>query len=297
VGMAKYVLGGWARRRIDAMMARYRLRDAMLIDAMLWYAIRNDWDLTHPASGYRNLVDGKWTIIDEFLKRGVHVTSEQFRYPMLGRLALTVNGPEPAACPFGGEQVPLTAIVYRRAAIFGGSGDGKLRPGESLYWKRRPGLWFENKTDRREITDFYFLVALPYNKVHLLNVESYSTPGSVREIRLDGNSSIWKDAPSGSYGVVWNKRTIATNESTTCPVDANRIAFYSLPGGPLSFPVPAHWNAAEIQARRLTIDGREPFLVNIEAGRIVIDAPARLPIMVYASESAIPVSEGNALTG
>ena len=66
VGMAKYVSGGWARRRIEASMARYRLRDAMLIDALSWFTIRNDWDPAQPASGYKNLVEGKWEIIDQF---------------------------------------------------------------------------------------------------------------------------------------------------------------------------------------------------------------------------------------
>jgi len=287
VGMAKYVLGGWARRRIDAMMARYRLRNAMLIDAMSWFTIRNDWDVKQPASGYKNLVDGKWIVIEEFRKRGVYVTSEKFRYPMAGKLALTVNGPEPAGCPFGGEQVPLTAIVYRKAAIFGGSGDGKLRPRESLFWNSRPGLWFENKTDRKDITDFYFLVVLPYNKVHLLDVERYSVRGTVREICLEEGSTIWMDTTSLSYGVKWNGATITANESTTCPVDAERIAFYSKAGGKLSYPLPAHWSAAELTARRLTVSGREPFPVLVEGGQIVVDIPARAPVMVYARKGAI----------
>jgi len=287
VGMAKYVLGGWAGRRIDAMMARYRLQHAMLIDAMSWFTIRNDWDVKHPASGYKNLVDGKWTVIDEFRKRGVHVTSEKFRYPMAGKLALTANGPEPAACPFGGEQIPLTAIVYRKAAIFGGSGDGKLRPKENLFWNSRPGLWFENTTDRKDITDFYFLVVLPYNKVHLLDVESYSSRGAVKEIRLEGDSKIWMDAAGSSYGVKWNGATIATSESTTCPVDAERIAFYSKAGGRLSYPLPTHWSIAEITARRLSVSGRAPFPVQVAGGQIVVEIPARVPVMVYVRESAI----------
>jgi hypothetical protein len=292
VGMAKYVLGGWARRRIDAMMARYRLQHALLIDAMSWFTIRNDWDAKHPASGYKNLVDGKWIVIDEFRKRGVHVTSEKFRYPMAGKLALTVNGPEAAACPFGGEQIPLTAIVYRKVAIFGGSGDGKLRPRESLFWNSRPGLWFENKTDRREITNFYFLVVVPYGKVHLLDVESYSSRGTVREIRLAGDSMIWMDTTSASYGVKWNGATIAANESTTCPVDAERVAFYSKAGGRLSYPIPTHWSTAEVTARRLTVSGREPFPVQVEGGQIVVEIPARVPVMVYERESAIS-TDGN----
>jgi len=287
VGMAKYVAGGWAGRRIDAMMARYRLRNALLIDAMSWFTIRNDWDVEQPASGYKNLVNGKWIVIEEFRKRGVYVTSEKFRYPMVGKLALTVNGPETSKCPFGGQQVPLTAIVYRKAAIFGGSGDGKLRPRENLFWNSRPGLWFENKTDRKEITDFHFLVVLPFNKVHLLDVESYCARGTMREIRLEGDSTIWMDTASSSYGVKWRGTTITANESTTCPVDAKRVAFYSKADARLSYPLPAHWSAAEVTARRLTIDGREPFPLQIEDGQIVVDAPAQAPVMVYASKSAI----------
>lgn len=291
VGMAKYVQGGWAKQRIDAMMARYCPSDAILIDALSWYTIRNDWDREHPASGYKNLVDGKWPIIDGFREHSVHVTSEQFRYPMLGKLALTVNGPEPRSCPFGGEQVPLTAIVFRKAAIFGSEGDGKIKPQQSLFWNSRPGIWYENKTDRRTITDLYFLSVLPYNKVHLLDVESYAAQGPQQEITLEGNSKITIDAVRSSYAVVWNGVTIASNETTTCPVDENRIAFYSQAGGPLRFPVPLHWNAAEITARRLTVDGRQPFPVRIEAEQIVVDVPARMPVMVYARENAIPSYE------
>ena len=287
VGMAKYVLGGWARRRIDAMMARYRLQHALLIDAMSWFAIRNDWDLKHPASGYKNLVKGKWQIIEEFRTRGVHVTSEKFRYPMVGKLALTVNGPDPASCPFGGEQIPLTAIVYRKAEIFGGSGDGKLRPSESLFWNSRPGLWFENKTDRRTITDFYFLVVLPYNKVHLLDVESYSSRSTVKEILLEGDSAIRIDAASSSYRVKLNGITITANGGTTCPVDAQRIAFYSKAGATLRYPLPSRWSAEEVTARRLTVNGREPFSVQVHDGQIVVEMPAQVPVMIYAHEDNI----------
>ncbi len=292
VGMAKYVRGGWAKRRIEATMARYKLRNAMLIDALSWFAIRNDWDSAHPASGYVNLVDGKWPILEVFRSRGVNVTSEQFRYPMLGKLALTVNGPEGRECPFGGEQAPLTAIIYRKAAIYGDSGDGVLRPHQNLFWNSRPGVWYQHTTDRKVMTDFYYLVVLPYNKVHLLDVESYATRGTMREMRLEGDSKIMMDATSTSYSVIWNGKTIAKDDSTTCPVDGRRIAFYSRRGGRLSYPMPPGWNATEITARVLTVDERKPLPVRTESGEIVVDCPARVPVMVYASASAIATPEG-----
>jgi hypothetical protein len=291
VGMAKYVLGGWAIRRINAMMARYKLRDAMLIDALSWFTIRNDWDPKHPASGYKNLVDGKWPIIEEFRKRGIHVCSEQFRYPMLGKLALTVDGPEPRPSPLGGEQIPLTAIVYRKSTIFGSNGGGALRPKQDLFWNSRPGVWYEHKTDRRSITDFYYLVVLPYNKVHSLDVENYSALGSRRTLHLESESKITMDTASDSYQVVWNGVTIATDGSTTCPLDANRVAFYSRAGGRLQFPLPAHWIAADITARALSVEGRTTFSVRVESSMMIVDAPAQVPIIVYAAVRFIPSIE------
>jgi hypothetical protein len=287
VGMAKYVGGGWAKRRIEATMARYKIRDAMLIDALSWFAIRNDWDQAQPASGYRNLADGKWVILDEFRRRGVNVTSEQFRYPMVGKLALSVNGPEPRDCPFGGEPIPLTAMIYRKSAVYGDSGDGVFRPQQNLFWNSRPGVWYENKTDRKAIADFYYLVVLPYNKVHLLEVQSYATRGTTREIGLEQDSKVSMNAAGSAYTVVWKGATITSDESTTCLVDASRIAFYSRSGGRLSHPLPTDWHAAQMTARALTVEGREPFPVQIQDGQIAVDIPARLPVMVYASAAAI----------
>jgi len=209
-----------------------------------------------------------------------------------------VNGPEPRPCPFGGMQVPLTAIVYRNSAIFGGAGDGVLRPQQDLFWNSRPGLWFENKTDRASITDFYYLLALPFNKVHRLEVESFARRGSLCRLELEEQSAVAMDAEGTSYEVVWHGTTIAGSDSTTCPVDGHRIAFYSCSGGRLTYPLPKAWSAASrgarVTARRLSAAGRAPFPVRIESGQIVVDAPARVPVMVYASEDAIldPEIEG-----
>ena len=291
VGMAKYVLSGRAKKRIDAMMARYKLRDAMLIDALSWFTIRNDWDPGHPASGYKNLVSGKWIVIDEFRKRGVNVCSEQFRYPMVGKLALSVDGPEPKPSPLGGDQIPLTAIVFRKSTIFGSAGGGELHIQRNLFWNSRPGVWYQHNTDRRNITDYYYLVVLPYNKVHFLNAESYSMDGSQRTLHLESGSEITMDTTSDYYSVSWNSTLIATKESTTCPMDENRIAFYSRTEGRLEYPIPTHWSSAKVIAKSLSIDKAKPHPVQIAKGMIQIDVPAQVPIIVYSDVRFAAVAE------
>ena len=96
----------------------HHLRDAILVDALSWYAIRNDWDPENPASGYKNPVDGRYKLIDEFRKRGVNVLSEQLRYPYLGKLALSVDGVSGGDDPFGGQPIPLLPTLYRQSAIW-----------------------------------------------------------------------------------------------------------------------------------------------------------------------------------
>jgi hypothetical protein len=109
----------------------------------------------------------------------------------------------------------------------------------------------------------------------------------MREMRLADDSTIWMDAAGPSYGVTWHGSTITTNEQTTCPVDGERIAFYAKTDARLSYPLPGHWSSAEVTARRLTMSGREQFPVLVEGGQIVLQIPARTPVMIYAREDAI----------
>jgi hypothetical protein len=200
-----------------------------------------------------------------------------------------LSRPSPRRCPFGGEPLPLTAMVYRKAAIFGGASGGGVRPQESLFGNSRPGLWFEHATDRREITDFYYLIALPYGKVHRLDATRYDTAGTLRTIQLEGGSVVAMDVAGTGYRVVLAGKTIAQDGATTCPVDATKIAFYAREGGRLSYPLPEGWTAATVTARVLTVDGRKEMAVSIVSGEIVVEVPARVPVMVYASKVAVPI--------
>jgi hypothetical protein len=281
VGMAKYMEGGWGNRRIDYAMERYPIANAILIDAMSWFAIRNDWDPQHPASGYRNLIAGKYKILERFSKYGVAVTSEKLRYPFIGKLAVTMNGPGISSCPFGGEAVPLVATVYRRAAIWGSSGDGTVHPQQEIFWNTRSALWFQADSDRAAIADFYYLVVLPFTQLHRLQVEGFESAGSFRRLLLGQRSHVTIDTASRSYAAAVNGVEIARDESTCCPIDANRIAFYSRTACELRYPLPPGWDPLALTARSLTLEGRVNHEVRCVDGTIAVSAAERQPIIVY----------------
>ncbi len=290
VGMAKYMEGGWGGRRIAYTLDRYRIESSILIDAMSWFAVRNDWDPRRPASGFSNLVAGKFKIVDEFRRRGVEVTSEKLRYPFIGKMALTMNGPNGSCCPFGGEAIPLFPTVYRGSAIWGGSGDGKIDPQEEIFWNTRSALWFQANTDRATIADFYYLVVLPFAKLHKLAVEDYERNGTVRRLILERQSEVTMDTASDSYAARIGGIEIARDNATFCPIDDNRIAFYSRTARTLRYPLPAGWDAHTLTARALTLQGRVACNVLCADGMIVVEAEAKRPVIIYSSEKAIPAA-------
>ena len=286
VGMAKFVEGGWADRRISYTMDRYKIKDSILIDAMSWFAVRNNWDVRHPASGYKNLVDGKYRIIEKFKEAGIAVTSEQFRYPFVGKLAESMDGPGVSKCPFGGEAVPLVATVFRGAAIWGTNGEAFRDPGQQLFWNTRSAIWFQADTDRTRLADFYYLVVLPYSQLHALSVERYVSEGAVRRVVLERQSFVSLNTATGSYTAELEGLTISRNHATTCPIDEQRIAFYATTAQTLTYPLPTGWAAAAVTARALTIHGRNVHKVDCADGKIVVDVMPHQPVIVYASEDA-----------
>jgi hypothetical protein len=288
VGMAAFVEGGWASKRIDYTVDHYKIHDAMLIDAMSWFAIRNDWNPAHPASGYKNLIDGKYEIVKQFRERGIAVTSEQLRYPFIGTIAESMDGPGTSNCPFGGEAVPMLSTIYRGAAIWGGNPGGAIHPQQEIFWNTRSALWFRANSDRTRATDFYYLVVLPFSKLHRLAVESYESKGSLRQLTLEQHSHVEMEAATTSYAATWNAIEIARDDATFCPIDDHRIAFYAVTSRTLRYPLPPGWNEPEILARTLTLQGRAACAIQIQDGMIVVPVEAKKPVIVYANESYMP---------
>jgi hypothetical protein len=279
VGLAKYMREGWGKKRIDYMLNRYGIEDAILIDALSWYAIRNDWDPNHPASGYKNLVDGRYQIIEEFRKRGVYVVSEQLRYPYIGKLSLSVDGVQGGQTSFGGVPIPLVATIYRKSAIWGSDQHSSVQ--QNLFWNCRPGPWYNNTTNRADIADFYFLTVVPFTKLRKLNVETYESHGTKRYLGLENNSWIEIDTATNGYTAAVNGVVIASDNATFCSIDDDRIAFYAQEARRLTAPLSAGWDVHAVKARALFPDRQESHPFSIMSGNIVVDVLPRRPVVAY----------------
>lgn len=283
IGMAKYMKNG-GTRRTDYTCKRYKLRDTIHVDVLTYFSIRNDWDPEHPASGVKNLVDGRYMVLDEFRRYGVDVSSEALRYAFIGKVSYYWYAQGPSPCPFGGQPIPLLPMIYRHSAAWGQSGqtptfeDKMLK---MLFYNGCPRGWLTSDADRKDITDWAYLMMIPWFKVHRRAIESFRRDGERTVIGLEGNSLIDLDWGKKSYSVTVEGCEIARDGNTSCPIDESRIAFYSLAGKDLSVPLPSGWDAKLVTAFALDVNKPTDIGVTVKNGDVSVSVPARRPVIVF----------------
>jgi hypothetical protein len=103
---------------------------------------------------------------------------------------------------------------------------------------------------------------------------------------MEKNSYIVLDWSKKSYGIVLNGVEVARNDSTFCPVDKDKIAFYALAPQTLTAALPAGWKAEEMVAVALSTDKRLPVDFRVDGNQIKVSANAQQPIMVYRKKEA-----------
>jgi hypothetical protein len=295
-GLAKYMEGP-GTERVRYTCERYKLPQTTHIDVLSYFAIRNDWDRDHPASGMRNLRQGRYRVLEEFAKHGVDVTSEGLRYPMIGKISCCWYAQTSETSPLGGTPIPLLPLIYGKSAIWGLGGGMRGEPfdlrARHLFWGANLHDILRADVDRSQITDVFYLIMIPWLHLHGREIKRFERAED--QITIGFECACEPDATGGnpvetkvvidwaqrSYHVYLNGIPVATHESVFCPMDEDRICFYSLGGGELSAPWPAGWKPSDAVAVALSVGKREP--VNLRAGSAgpVVVAAAQQPIVVY----------------
>jgi len=285
-GLAKYIEGPGVER-VRYTCERYKLPQTTHIDVLSYYAIRNDWDPKHPASGIRNLRQGRYRVLEEFAKHGVDVTSEGLRYPMIGKISCTWYAQTSETSPFGGKPIPLLPLVYGKSAIWGLSGSTRGASFETrsryLFWNAVMHEILGAATDRKQITDVFYLNLIPWMHLHRKEIESFTRNEDQVTIGLEGSCSIAIDNGAKTYRVHLNGVDVASEDAVYCPMDADRICFYALTARELSAAWPAGWNPADAIAVALSIGKRDPVAFKMLDRSVSVNVPAQQPVILYRS--------------
>ncbi|HEV1285351.1 MAG TPA: endo-alpha-N-acetylgalactosaminidase family protein [Bryobacteraceae bacterium] len=282
LGLAKYMEGP-GPERIRYTAERYKIRDTYLIDVLSYYTIRNDWDRERSASGVKNLLDGRFKVLEEFKKRGLDVVSEELRYATLGKISVSDNGPAGEESPFGGEAIPLIAAIYRKSAIWGMHGQEWKKYPElySFFYNGHEFPWLPQEDWERSFAAFYYGTLVPWYQVHYRNIEAFLRDGDRTVISLEGNSRIDLDWKSDLYSITVNGVEVAKDGDTFCPIGKDRVAFYSRTAKQLSAPLPEGWDANAVVGRAMGAEKTEAANVSVLDGKLTVKVQAERPVMVF----------------
>ena len=282
LGVAKYMRGPGAER-VRYTCERYALPGTTHIDVLSYYSVRDDWDPARPASGVVNLRDGRYRVLEEFAKHGVDVTSEALRYAFIGRISAFWNLTGVSPCPFGGQPIPMIPAVYGGSAVWGNAGRATTLAGRLLdvfFYSAPAHTFFRHDTDPRSISDIYYLMWLPWRRLHARSVVSFRRDGARTITGLEGNGLIDIDWSTQRYRAQADGVEIARDGATCCPVGDDRLAFYATTARELEYPLPAGWRASNVAAQTLTGDEPTEAPFSVTGGLVTVAVPERQPVIV-----------------
>jgi len=281
-GLAKYMEGPGVER-VRYTCERYKLPGTIHVDVLSYFAIRNDWDPAHPASGIRNLTAGRYRVLEEFAKHGVDVTSEGLRYPYIGKMSMCWYAGGPTPCPFGGQPIPMLSMIYRQSARWGRASNKDELPFQlMMFYGEAPHGIINGDAPMERLLDAFYLVLVPWFRTNQLNIEGFHRDGQHTTTIFSGDANrIDIDWSSNNYSLTLDAVEVARAGATFCPLEENRIAVYSTTNQRLSCEIPSSWNPAEATAFALFSDHKEPAHIEIIGRTFVIDAQARRPVMIY----------------
>jgi hypothetical protein len=295
LGLAKYMEGP-GPERIRYTCERYKLRHTTHIDVLSYYSIRNDWDPEHPASGIRNLVDGRYKVLAGFAAHGVDVSSEALRYPMIGHIScfwyLTGNAP----CPFGGDHIPLVPLIYGNSAVWGLSGAGARGDAATVrilerFYGACPHSILRADSDPAVFLDAFYLGMVPFFALRGRGIEDFERSGEQTRIHLEGNALIESDLAAKTLRIALDGVDVLRDDTLFCPLGETRIACYSITPQTITVPLPAAWNADKVVAVALYPDRREKTAIQQRSGKVRLSLESRRPVMLYRDSATAGLNE------
>ena len=288
-GLAKYMQLGPGQDRIRYTCERYNLKHTTHIDVLSYYSIRNDWDHEHPASGIRNLFEGRYKVIDGFAAHGIDVSSEALRYPMIGHISSFWYLTAPGTCPFGGSNIPLIPLIYGNSAVWGLSGK-ELKGDPAVvrilerFYGARPQSIIRADTSTAHYLDAFYLGMVPFYMLRGRNLEDFERNGSTSRIVLEGAAIIESDLDARQLRILLNGADVLNNDAVFCPLDDKRIACYAITPQTVTVTLPAHWHGKIQSAVALLPDRRESLDIRAAKGIVRLTLEARRPVILYREQ-------------
>lgn len=243
-----------------------------------------DFNPESPAAAKKNL-EGKFMIIETFNKHGVDVTTEDFSSIFVGPVSWFSNLCVRNNVYYRNEkEIPLIPFIYHSKAGYGGvGGDGKLGIMKSLLYGAATSRSLRAPfTNVHAITDRYYLVILPWNKLYGEKMDSYSKEEPMEKVTYEDGSYVEANFEARKYAVQVNGEIIS--KDFTCFISKKDDIYlgYSKDGGLFSHPVSRHWSKEQgFKVLKLSEDGKtEQISSQLDNGLLKFSAEPGTPYKI-----------------
>lgn len=150
-----------------------------------------------------------------------------------------------------------------------------------LFYNGYAHASFRGAADLKTATDMYYLMMLPWFKLHGRNIESFRRNGDHTMISLEGSAAVDMDWAQQTYSVAIDGVEIARDLATYCPLDEDRIACYSATARELSRALPKNWTADMLVAFALSTGDRKEVPVTVKNGIFTVSVNGKEPVIIY----------------
>ena len=133
--------------------------------------------------------------------------------------------------------------------------------------------------------DTFYLIMVPWFQLHARHIESFRREGERTVIGVEDNAVIDIDWNAKAYTASLDGSPICSEAGTFCPLDTDRIAFYSLTAQELTANLPRGWQASEVRASKLSANGAEEFQISVDGSRVKARVEARIPVIAYRNDA------------
>ncbi|MBI2297855.1 MAG: hypothetical protein HYU66_02685 [Armatimonadetes bacterium] len=270
--------------RVQRTLAMYPIRRTYHIDVLSAVPCRRSYSAAEPESGEASLA-GKVSVVREFNRHGIDVTSEGFCAPFVGVIGHAWHLMRSRDEVFAGEErIPFVPFVYRGHATWGGASPAPQELPDALLYGCTFSADFTRFTPLRSITDAYYLLQVPFDLLRRREMTGYHAVGGVRRAEY-GRDSYVEVTPDGGHRVVVDGRVVLSDGVCFAPRwDGKAWLAYARDGGEVNVAAPPGWrDGREVEVVALTPDGPgETRRIQVAGGRVAFAAEAGTPYRVGA---------------
>ncbi len=220
----------YGEKRVNDTLDKYPISKTYHIDVLsggFKGGRKYDFDPNNPSAAKKNL-EGKLMVVNEFMRRDIDVTTEDFSSLFIGQISHFWHLNFLDRVFYRNEVViPMIPFIYHSKASYGRHCNSKI----DVIYALLHGATYSCDINRAELSkqiSYYFLVALPLLKIYGKEMKKYSRFGDIETIVYDDNSYIEVNFEKVEYKVVVHGEMIAKNFQTFILQEDKSLICFSL---------------------------------------------------------------------